>query len=105
MTARQSSLKRTLIVLCSLAAAPLQASPLSDVATAVQPGQWAEVTTTNFNAALLDDGGAYTVFWFAEDIVWDEARRQLLFVGGGHGSDAEFLTYRESTNAWTTRKP
>ncbi len=31
--------------------------------------------------------------------------RQLLFAGGGHGTDAEFLRYRESSNAWTRTKP
>jgi hypothetical protein len=87
------------------ASTELRATALSDVAAAVQAGQWAELVTTGFDSATLDDGGAYAVFWYAEDIAWDAARQQLLFVGGGHGSDPEFLTYSEATNAWTRRKP
>jgi len=84
---------------------PSQATELSDVAASLQPGQWAELTTSNFNSATLADGGAFSVFWFSEDIAWDPERGQLLFVGGGHGSDAEFVTYTESTNSWTRTKP
>jgi len=92
-------------VLCSLLAGPVQSTPLSDVAAALQPGQWAELPTIGFDAALLDDGGAYAVFWYAEDLAWDAQRQQLLFIGGGHGSDPEFLTYNELTNTWSRRKP
>lgn len=102
---RPASLQCTLLLLAATTAAPLQATSLSDVAASLQPGQWAELTTANFNAATLDDGGAYSVFWYAEDIAWDAARRQLLYVGGGHGSDAEFLAYDEATNTWSVRKP
>jgi hypothetical protein len=78
---------------------------MSDVAAALPPGQWAELATGNFNAATLDDGASYTVFYYTEDLAWEPVSRQLLFVGGGHGSDAEFLRYRESTNAWMRSKP
>jgi hypothetical protein len=81
------------------------ASTLSDAAAALQPGQWTTVNTSNLNRATLDDGAGYHVLYYTEDLVWDPVSRQLLFVGGGHGTDAEFLRYRESTNAWTRTKP
>ncbi len=81
------------------------ASALSDAAAQLQPGQWTTLDTQSFTRALLDDGAGYHVFYYTEDMVWDPVSRQLLFVGGGHGSDAEFLRYRESTNAWTRSKP
>src|SRR5262245_49356574 len=81
------------------------ASVLSDAAGQLQPGQWIEVSTQNFNAALLDDGAAYQVLQYTEDMVWDPLTHQLLFVGGGHDSDAEYLNYSEATNTWTRRKP
>jgi hypothetical protein len=81
------------------------ASVLSDAANQLQPGQWVVVNTQNFNAALLDDGAAYQVLQYTEDMVWDPLTRQLLFVGGGHNSDAEYLSYSEATNTWTRRKP
>ena len=82
-----------------------RASALSDAAAALQPGQWTVVNTGNFNRALLDDGAGYHVFYYTEDVEWDPVSRQLLFVGGGHATDAEFLRYRESTNSWTRTKP
>jgi hypothetical protein len=81
------------------------ASALSDAAAALQPGQWTVLSTGNLNRATLDDGAGYHVFYYTEDLTWDPVSRQLLFVGGGHGTDAEFLRYRESTNAWTRTKP
>lgn len=95
----------TLALLCCVIFPCAHATTLSDVAASIQAGQWAELPTVNFNAATLDDGGAYSVFWYAEDIAWDAERQQLLFVGGGHGSDPEFLTYSEASNTWTRRKP
>src|SRR5262245_56503629 len=81
------------------------ASALSDAAAGLQPGQWAVLNTQNFNSALLNDGASYHVFYYTEDLTWDPVSKQLLFVGGGHDSDAEFLRYSESSNTWTRSKP
>ncbi len=89
----------------ALQGAQAAASALSDAAAALQPGQWTTLNTSNLNRATLDDGAGYHVLYYTEDLVWDPVSRQLLFVGGGHGTDAEFLRYRESTNAWTRTKP
>ncbi len=98
-------LMSTSLLTTAALAASVQATPMSDVAAALQGRQWAELSTSNFNAATLADGTAFSVFWFSEDLAWDPTRRQLHFVGGGHGSDAEFVSYDEATNAWTRRKP
>ena len=87
------------------AGAQASASTLSDAAATLQPGQWRVLNTTNLNRATLDDGAGYHVFYYTEDLTWDPVSRQLLFAGGGHGTDAEFLRYRESSNAWTRTKP
>ncbi len=106
---RRTHLRRLLMstsLLTSAAlAASVQATSMSDVAAALQGRQWAELTTSNFNSATLADGTAFSVFWFSEDLAWDPLRRKLHFVGGGHGSDAEFVSYDEVTNTWSRRKP
>ena len=79
------------------------ATTLSDAAAALQPGQWAEINTTGFNQALLGDSNGHNIFQYTEDIVWDPVSKQLLFVGGGHGSDAKFISYSDSSNAWQLR--
>ena len=73
------------------------ASALSDAAAALQPGQWVQLSTQNFNSQLLVDGN-YDLFYYTEDMTWDPVSRQLLFVGGGHDNDADFLRYSEATN-------
>jgi len=93
------------MVMCALVAVRAEGSALSDAAAGLQPGQWTVVNTQNFNKALLDDGAGYHVFYYTEDLTWDPVSRQLLFVGGGHGTDAEFLRYSESTNTWSRTKP
>jgi hypothetical protein len=85
-------------------ATAVNATSMSDVAAPLQPGQWAELTTGNFNQALLGDG-SYDLFYFTDDIAWDPLSRQLLFVGGGHDNDADFLRYSEATNSWLRSKP
>ncbi|HJS21852.1 MAG TPA: hypothetical protein VJ764_04290 [Steroidobacteraceae bacterium] len=80
------------------------ASALSDAAAALQPGQWVQLSTQNFNSQLLVDGD-YDVFYYSEDMTWDPVTRQILLVGGGHANDAEFLRYNEATNTWSRTKP
>jgi hypothetical protein len=85
-----------------MGASLVQATTLSDAAQALLPGQWVQLPTTGFNDALLKDGD-YNLFQYTEDIIWDPVSKQLLFVGGGHGSNAAFISYGEVSNAWQTR--
>jgi hypothetical protein len=85
-------------------ATALHATSMSDAATPLQPGQWTELATANFNQASLGDGD-YDLFYFTDDLAWDPLSRQVLFVGGGHSNDADFLRYSEANNTWSRSKP
>ena len=94
----------TALLVGATLATSLHATSMSDAAAPLQPGQWTELATGNFNQATLGDGN-YDLFYFTDDLAWDPLSRQLLFVGGGHDNDADFLRYSEVNNSWSRSKP
>jgi len=76
------------------------ASPLSDAAASLSPGEWAEVATTGISSALASPGASGNAVNFSDDIVWDPVTRQLLFVGGDHNACPVFATFSEEANDW-----
>lgn len=82
-------------------AGTLDASTLGDLAASMQPGTWAELTTTNIVPALVNaSGGILTVY--TDDMVWDPNSRQAFFIGAYHlaPEGPQFVSYTESTNSW-----
>src|SRR5438128_270863 len=77
---------------------------LGNLAASMEPGTWAEITTTNITATLSNTGGASgTILPYSDDGVWDPASRQFFFVGGDHNPSSgcpRFVSYTESTDAW-----
>lgn len=66
----------------------------------MQPGEWRELVTMNIGATLRASGASGFIFGYTDDIQWDPASRQLLFVGGDHNSLMRFVTYSETSNTW-----
>jgi len=90
----------TLAVL-SLASATVGASPLSDAANALQPGQWTVLTTNGFNDSILNING--TIFAYSEEMKWDSQKNEMHFVGAYHYQPVAHIVYNESTNTWSKR--
>jgi hypothetical protein len=87
-----------------------RASELSDVAAAMPPGSWAEITNmASWNQGSFlspaefgcNDGDYITQF--SEKAAWDPVHQRLLFVGQTHGScyGGLFVIYDEGPNAWS----
>lgn len=82
------------------------ASELSDLASQMQPGEWAELDTgltSEFLRTYPTDGsgrGPDSVLQFADSAVWDPTSRQFLFIGAPHYRPYKFIIYNESSNSW-----
>lgn len=81
---------------------PPPSTALGAAAAALQPGQWGKLPITDDMRLALNNesGNSGTLHTYAENLVWDPASRQLLFVGSDHGKPAKFVTYRATSNSW-----
>ncbi|HWB79779.1 MAG TPA: hypothetical protein VG755_32670 [Nannocystaceae bacterium] len=82
------------------AASPAHASPLSELAASLEPGEWGSLETLEIDAVLAANGASGIHIPYSEDIVWDPDSQRLIFVGGDHDDIADLITYSESTNTW-----
>lgn len=87
------------------------ASNLGNVASAMTPGTWAELTgmTGWNNGGILSPtdipgctSGDY-ITQYAEKATWDAVNKRILFVGQAHGAcyGGRFVIYGEATNTWS----
>lgn len=83
-------------------AASAHASPLTELAESLEPGEWGSLETQEIDAVLSANGASGIQIPYSEDIVWDAATRQLLFVGGDHADIADLVVYGEDSNTWET---
>jgi hypothetical protein len=87
--------------LCVLILTGLSASSaLSDLASTMSAGEWAELSTNNIVPTLTANGASGIVFGYTEDIKWDPVSQQLFFSGGDHADASHFISYTESNNTW-----
>jgi hypothetical protein len=78
------------------------ASPLSDAANSLQPGQSVRLATTLPGSVLAPDDGADFLQW-GSSAVWDPVRKEFRFVGKRHSVyPYRFLVYSEATNGWSS---
>ncbi len=83
-------------------ASSAHASPLTKLAESLEPGEWGSLETQEIDAVLSANGASGIQIPYSEDIVWDSATRQLLFVGGDHADVADLVVYGEDSNTWAT---
>ena len=78
------------------------ASPLSDLAEQMEPGQWAQLQTVGWNSSLLEWGGRHGL-QYSDNLTWDPLGKEAHYVGSGHQVEYRHLVYSESTNTWARR--
>ena len=97
-----------LVIVSVLASAPmLAATPMSTLASSLNPGTAAELTTTNAGPTFsVSAGGNHSVFEFTNEIAWDSAARRAYFLGtsdpNNTSGDAKFIRFDDDSNTWST---
>lgn len=81
--------------------APGTATQFAQLAASLQPGQWANFTTGNFDLALVDAGQSRSIFEYATRGHWDPVNKKIQFWGQGHYAGQALITYDEATNTWS----
>lgn len=99
-----------LVSLMGTLALPQQQSPLATLATSMQPGTWAELTTSGISTAFENTGGSSDLInSYADSFRFDPVTKCGFFLGsdhGGHPTSEPNPTYRhvkycEATNEWS----
>jgi hypothetical protein len=82
-------------------------STLSSLAASLKPGQWAEVSTSNFNGGrgFIGDPNSscdYTIS-YTDKMIWDAVTKKLFFLGQSHCNTSyyELAIYDSATNSWS----
>jgi hypothetical protein len=104
-----AALRAALLVLAMVHATPAAASALGDTASSMAPGEWRQLPAQFLpspRAFFHHSANALNhVIQYANNGVWDPARRRMLFVGEGHGNvgagRSKMIQYDEATDRWT----
>jgi uncharacterized protein (TIGR03382 family) len=100
---------RTSLVLAvhALIVSPAMATPLSELAATLAPGEFAELETENGGPVLAETMGGATgsILPYSEDAVWDARTGRYYFIGSDHIYDGDsstprFVAYDEADNRW-----
>jgi chitodextrinase len=85
-------------------------SALSDLATSMQPGTWAQLTTTGFsNGAVLRPPSTGSTLEYTDEGHWNPVNNTVMILGTSHPSRKPpgetqsqlFAKYTESSNTWS----
>lgn len=84
---------------------PSHGHPLGDLASSMGPGEWKELATSGLTRELIETDvngeGSNPNTDYSDNLVWDAAGQQLLFVGSGSYKAYKFLRYRAEGNLWS----
>lgn len=94
-----------------------RATALSDLAAAMQPGEWRELSTTGFNTGgiLVPTGGAGNIIEYTDEVQRNPLTKKMYIIGcarsnagagnyqcGNTGTeDAGWVEFDENTNTWS----
>ena len=80
-----------------------RATALGDLAASMQPGTWAEITTSNMVPSLANVNGSNGhLLIYTDDMVWNPSTLQAFMIGADHlaSQGPQFVSYSASTNTW-----
>jgi hypothetical protein len=79
---------------------------LGDRAASMQPGTWAELTTSGLSDSLMRIGAGH-ILQYSDSATWDPNTRQFQFIGGAHAPapNQRFMIYSDNTNTWRENPP
>ena len=101
MTISFSDVTRAAVCAGVLAFGSAHASPLSDAAASLQPGESVKVKT-HLSGGTLSPDGANFIMW-ASSGVWDPTRHEVRFVGKRYSLFRHrFLVYSENSDTWSS---
>jgi len=84
----------------------VRATPLSELAGNMQPGQWAKLPTQNLPQVLADGGASGHCLPFSDGAAWDPTSRRVFYIGGDHDGDSErFLSWTDNGASTWVREP
>ena len=84
-----------------LAVGAAHASPLSDAAASLQPGESVKVKTHLSDSVAMTDGATF-LMWGSSG-VWDPTRREVRYVGKRYSLfPHRFLVYSENSDSWSS---
>ncbi len=90
----------------ALIPATASASPLSEAAEALEPGQWTELQTTGLTNDLLTNGNPSSyILQYSDEAVWDPNTGRIMYMGTPHTpyeGSGKFIRYDERSNGWET---
>ena len=89
----------TAIVISLFACLPITGHALGDLAATLQPGEWAELTTSGWSHTLdntdCDGGtGSTDATDWSDNLCWDPIHEEVLYNGAGHLRKHTFIRYR-----------
>jgi hypothetical protein len=74
-------------------------SSLSDTVATMGKGEWKILPTNNLSRDLIRVGSG-VVTTFTNNLSYDPATGKILFLGGGHGAQWNFMIYDIASNTW-----
>jgi hypothetical protein len=103
MTISFSDVTRVALFAGVLALGTAHASPLSDAANSLQPGESVKVRTKLAGSVLTPDSENF-IMW-ASSGVWDPVRHEVRFVGKRYSTfPFRFLVYQENSDSWSSNR-
>ncbi len=83
---------------------PVTAATLQQAAETLNPGEWAQLETSNFNHDLMQvqtsEGRSYHIAGWTDDGMWDPVSKSFFYLG--YRKESKFISYESEADVWRT---